>query len=167
MKKSSSILWLFLIPLLVPLFVIGVQRWQNTQLTNYFVGGYTDETTGERAAMKKLAQVVAEGRDRGKIRVRWDVFKPASKPTTKRPTELWIYGVIYDRQSKCLLRYMVSPRFTDMNEVEAIQYDNVTDTTIQALGQSRDTYSDLVKYGAVFIKQGKADFVDGYGPVFR
>lgn len=165
MKKN--LWWLFLLPLLVPLLVVGIRRGHNSGLHNYDAGGFKNGTVGERAAVKKLAQVVAEGRDRGKIRVRWDVFKPASKPTTKRPTELWLYGVIYDRQNKRLLRYMVSPRFTDMNEVEAIQYDNVTDTAIQALGQSKGTYLDLVKYGAVFIKQGKADFVDGYGPVFR
>ena len=165
MKKS--IWWLFLIPLLLPLLIMGIQRRQNAQLSNYFVSRYKSEIASERAAVKKLAQVLAEGHDKGRIRVMWNDVKPALKPTPQRSTEVWLYGIIYDQQDKRLTRYLASPHFTNASRVEAIQYDNVTNTVVQLAAQNNATSSQLVKYGATLMNQGEATFIDEFGPVFQ
>jgi hypothetical protein len=57
MKQNKLVLWLLLLPLLVPIFVFCVSRMQDAKITNYNVGGFKDGQSGERAAINKLAKV--------------------------------------------------------------------------------------------------------------
>jgi len=167
MKRHNSLILLFAMPLLVPLLLLGVRAWQSNQTTNYDVGGFRSELIGERAAIRKLADIVAVGRDGGIIRIDWDVIKPALKPTSKRAKEIWLFGFFYDQQDKQLMHYTFSPRFTDPRQAEAAEYHEVTDVVIRSTADNHGTIHDLTRNGAKFIRRGDAMFDARQSLIFR
>lgn len=164
MKRNT--LWLFLVPLVVPLSLVGVQRWRNSQVANYNVGGHKSEITAERVALKKVREILDEGRDSGTIRVDWDVFK-RSKDTTQHPTKIWLYGLFYDQQNKQLLFYTLSPYSLDPRQAQATRYENVTSEIIRSTSNSNGILQDLIRYGAKVTQHGNAQFDEKEGLVFR
>ena len=166
MKRTHAIC-IFGAPLLVPLLVVGIQRWHSETWSNFDAGGFKDEVSGERAGIKKLSSVIATGQERGRVRVSWMVFKKAPNPTPRRPVELWLYGLVYETHNGRMMRYYCSPRSTDANQVEAAQYDEVSNITLQAAARDGATCAGLSNYGAVPTRRGRAIWKDGRGPVFE
>ena len=159
--------WRLLLLLLTGLLIWGIVRHQNHRLINHDVGGFKTEEAGERVAVSKLAEVTSQGRGRGLIRISWNVVKPTPTSTNKRSLEVWFYGLTYDRQKQRVIHYIVSPRSTDVNQVEATQYDAVSRVVIKATAQSNGISSNFVEHGATLVQKGKATFVEGRGPVFE
>lgn len=163
----KPLFWLFITPLLVPLLFLAVKRWQKNQVSLYGAGGHKTEVAGERAALKVLDRAATNSRIQGLIRVNWDVVKPALKPTSKRPKEIWLYGLFYDQQDQRLIHYTLSPHFTDVQQAYAVQYNSVTNEVIRATADSNGIMSDLVKHGATLVRRGDAKADDKQGLIFQ
>lgn len=153
MKQKKPILWLLLLPFLVPIFVFCVSRMQDAKITNYNVGGFKDGQSGERAAIKKLAEVIQNEGVSGKTRVGWSVTILA--PKSRKGTSL--FSVEFERYHKRFTKYASHSSNTNPLQVVATQYENVDDDSIYQVASLSGLTPDLVKYGAVVKKHGIVD----------
>jgi hypothetical protein len=148
MRRKATWLWLLATPLLVPLFIWGLQRMQSTRITTHDIGGFKRSEIGERKALKKLADVVHNGQERGKIWTTWDVFKA--------PQSLKIYAVEFDRSNQRLVKVDCCSVTGNSRQAIATHYTNVTDEAIHAVAAADGIASDVVKHGATLKRHGTA-----------
>lgn len=153
MKPNNALLWLFLLPLLVPLLTWSIRRTQSAKLTYYNVGGFKGTSAGERAAMKKLAEAVRDEHGLGKLRAEWSVS--ALAPESKRGISL--YSVEFEPEQKRLVRYASVPNPEKRWEVITTQYVGVEEGAIQQVSAAGGVAADLVQRGAVLKEHGLAN----------
>lgn len=156
MKRSKTLLWLFLLPLLVPMLVWGLQHWQSKQISNYTVGGFKNSKVGERAALNKLCNLIHNGRAGGKVRVGWSVT--ILSPPSKRGTQL--YSVELKRFSKELVRYAPSSYKYNPWQLTIEKYIGVEDDALCQVAAKSGLANDLIWHGASLSRKGLAKLDD-------
>lgn len=148
MRRSHTALLISLPVLLIPAFTFGMRWYQSAKLTNYNVGGFKDSKSGERAAMKRLAQVVREGRTSGRVRVLWTVTVPS--PASQRGTAM--FNAVFESDYNRLYKSVLPPK--SGQHAMVTQYAGVEDTMLSSIAAEGGLAEDLVRHGATLYKQG-------------
>lgn len=154
MKQNKRLVWLFLLPLLLPVVVWGLRHVQNNQIHNYDVGGFKNSNAGERAALKKLDEVVRNGESKGRLRVSWSVVTATS---AKEP-DVWLYGIMYEPFNERLIKYTLSPRYRDPHQAYVEEYVRVQQKFIRLISSQNGLLEDMKGSGAILKKQGVVDW---------
>lgn len=149
-KRNNNVLWLLLIPLLIPICISGTRHWRNNKVNTYDAGGFKDIPTGERASIKKLVAVVRNRNELGKIRVGWSVT--LLSPKTKQRTSL--YSLEFDYDNKRMIKFSSLSNNTNPLKVLFTQYENVTIESIEQISTENGLIADLTRHGAVLRKHG-------------